>query len=86
MSRHRIARGEEHRHRAHLIVVHFELEHLVVADGIGDFVAVEERTKHGCRGFSLLEGIFGKDGRAGEAKLIVVAEAFLEVLLRFAKL
>ena len=86
MSRHRIARGEEHRHRAHLIVVHFELEHLVVADGIGDLVAVEERTKHGCRGFSLLEGIFGEDGRASEAKLIVVAEAFLEVLLRFTKL
>ena len=86
LSRHRIARREEHRHRAHLIVVHFELEHLVVADGIGDLVAVEERTKHGCRGFSLLESIFGEDGCAGEAKLIVVAEARLQIFLGFAKL
>ena len=85
-SHHRIARREEHWHRAHLTIVHLKLEHLLVADGIGDFVAVETLSKHGCRGLSILGRIFFQDGRAGEAKLIVVAEARLQIFLGFAKL
>ena len=71
--------------RAHIVVVHLELEHLLVADGVGDHVRMQFAAKHAGGGLCA-QGVFREDGRACEAKLIELLELFLQVLLRLAKL
>ena len=71
--------------RADIVVVHLELQHLLVANGIGDHIRMQFAPKHAGRGFSA-QRVFGEDRRAGKTKLIEPLELFLEVLLCFAKL
>src|SRR5690554_3388436 len=71
--------------RAHVVVVHFELEHFLIANGIRDHIRVQLSPKHAGRGFGT-QGILRKDRCASKTKLIVAFKLFLQVLLRFAKL
>ncbi len=71
--------------RAHIVVVHLELEHLLVADRISDHVRVQLTAKHAGRGFGA-QCVLRENGRAGETELVELLELLLQVLLGLAKL
>ena len=71
--------------RAHIVVVHLELEHLFIADGVGDHVRMQFAAKHAGGGLGP-QSVFREDGRAREAELAELLELLFQVLLRLAKL
>ena len=71
--------------RAHIVVVHLELEHLFITNGVGDHIGMQFRAKNAGGGFRA-QGILWKDRRAGKAKLTITLKFILQILLRLAKL
>src|SRR5690554_4299267 len=71
--------------RAHIVIVHFELEHFLIANGIRNYIRMKLSAKHAGGSFGT-QGILRKDRRASKTKLIVALKLFLQVLLRLAKL
>ena len=69
----------------HIVVVHLELQHLFIANGIGDHIRVQLAPKHAGCGFCP-QCVLGEDGSARKAKLAELLELLLQVLLRFTKL
>ena len=69
----------------HIVVIHLELQHLLVSNRIGDHIRMQLTAKHAGGGLST-QGVIREDWRAGKAKLTEFLELFLQVLLRFAKL
>ena len=71
--------------RANIVVVHLELQDLLVADGIGNHIRMQLTAKHTGRGLGA-QGVLREDGRAGEAKLTELLELLLQVFLGLTKL
>ena len=71
--------------RANVVVVHLELEHLFITNGVGDHVRMQLPTEHAGSGVRA-QGVLRENRRAGKAKLIELFEFLLQVFLGFTKL
>ena len=71
--------------RAHIVVVHLELEHLLIANGVGDHIGMQFTAKHAGGGFCT-QSVLGENGGTGKAELIEPLELLLKVFLGFTKL
>ena len=71
--------------RTHIVVVHLELQHLLIANGIGDDIRMQLPPEDAC-GRIGTQGIFWEDRGAREAKLVIPLELLLQVLLRLTEL
>jgi hypothetical protein len=70
-------------------VFHGEFQDVLVFDGVGDDVFVEavaKQFKGGSFSKFIADGIFGKNGGAGEAKHLAVGEKLFDAFVGFAKL
>ena len=71
--------------RACVVVIHFEFQHFFIADGVSNHIGMQFTAKDTrCRFRS--QGVIGKNGRTGKAKLAELLEFLFQIFLRLAEL